>query len=97
VARDLLKKHFRVVFNGNGYDKSWPEEADKRGIWQIKSGVEAIKRFTDPKNVSLFGSMGVFNAEECEARQGTLPRLVACIVSLLLLMRYPLCCPQRCC
>ena len=72
VARDLLKKHFRVVFNGNGYDKSWPEEADKRGIWQIKSGVEAIKRFTDPKNVKLFGSLNVFNTEECEARQEVL-------------------------
>jgi hypothetical protein len=34
--------------------------------------VEAIKRFTDPKNVTLFGSMNVFNKEECEARQEVL-------------------------
>ena len=54
---------------GNGYDKSWPAEADKRGLWQIKSGVEAIKRFTDPKNVALFSTHGVFTAEECAARQ----------------------------
>ena len=69
VARELLKKHFRVVFNGNGYDKSWPAEADKRGIWQIKSGVEALKRFTQPKNVELFATHGVFTAAECAARQ----------------------------
>ena len=72
VARDLLKKHFRVVFNGNGYDKSWPEEADKRGIWRINSGVEAIKRFTDPKNVQLFSSLNVFTPEECAARKEVL-------------------------
>ena len=72
VARELLKTHFRVVFNGNGYDKSWPAEADKRGIWQIKSGVEAICRFTAEKNVALFGTHKVFNAEECAARQEVL-------------------------
>jgi glutamine synthetase len=72
VARDLLKKHFRVVFNGNGYDKSWPAEADKRGIWQIKSGVDAMKRFTDPKNTELFSTHKVFTPEECAARQDVL-------------------------
>jgi len=72
VARDMLKKHFRVVFNGNGYDKEWPAQADKRGIWRINSGVEALQRFTAPKNVALFESLGVFNAAECEARQTVL-------------------------
>ena len=72
VARELLKTHFRVVFNGNGYDKSWPAEADKRGIWQIKSGVEAIKRFTQPKDVALFGTHNVFTEAECAARQEVL-------------------------
>jgi len=69
VARDLLKKHFRVVFNGNGYDKSWPDKADELGLWQIKSGVEALARFTEPKNMALFERHGVFNAEECAARR----------------------------
>jgi glutamine synthetase len=72
VARELLKKHFRVIFNGNGYDKEWPAQADARGIWRINSGVEAIKRFTDPKNVALFGTHKVFTPEECAARQAVL-------------------------
>jgi len=72
VARELLKKHFRVVFNGNGYDKSWPAEADARGIWRINSGVEAIQRFTVDKNKALFGAFKVFTEEECEARQEVL-------------------------
>ena len=56
VARELLKKHYRVIFNGNGYDKSWPTQADARGIWRIDSGVEAMKRFNEPKNVELFSA-----------------------------------------
>jgi len=72
VARELLKTHFRVVFNGNGYDPEWPKQADARGIWRINSGVEAMKRFTDPKNVALFGSLGVLSAEECASRQEVL-------------------------
>ena len=72
VARELLKTHFRVIFNGNGYDKEWPAQADARGIWRINSGVEAIQRFTQPKNVALFGTHKVFTAEECDARQAVL-------------------------
>jgi glutamine synthetase len=72
VARALLKTHFRVIFNGNGYDKEWPAQADARGIWRINSGVEAIQRFTQPKNVALFGTHKVFTAEECDARQDVL-------------------------
>ncbi len=72
VARELLKTHFRVVFNGNGYDKEWPAQADARGIWRINSGVDAICRFTADKNVALFGSQAVFTPEECAARQTVL-------------------------
>ena len=72
VARDLLKKHLRVVFNGNGYDPSWPEKAVEAGIWRIDSGVEAMKRFNDPKNVELFEKMGVFSGYECAARREVL-------------------------
>ena len=72
VARDLLSKHMRVVFNGNGYDPAWPEKAVELGIWRIDSGVEAMKRFNDTKNVELFEKMGVLTGEECEARRAVL-------------------------
>jgi glutamine synthetase len=68
VAAEALQKHWRVIFNGNGYDETWPVEANKRGIWRIDSGVEAILRFSDPKNVALFEKLGVFNEKECKAR-----------------------------
>jgi len=68
VAAEALDKHWRVIFNGNGYDESWPIEAEKRGIWRIDSGVESILRFSDPKNIALFEKLGVFNEKECKAR-----------------------------
>lgn len=72
VARDLLKRHFRVIFNGNGYDKAWPAEADRLGLCRIDSGVEAIQRLAAEKNVEVFGRHGVFSPEECEARRDVL-------------------------
>jgi len=60
IARDLLQKHSKVIFNGNGYDPAWPDDAVKKGIWRIDSGVDAINEFTSDKNIELFGNVGVF-------------------------------------
>ena len=72
VAQDLLKKHSKVIFNGNGYDPEWPEQAVEKGIWRIDSGVDAIKKLTDAKNTELFEKMGVFSPREWEARRTVL-------------------------
>jgi glutamine synthetase len=69
IAQDLLKAHSRVIHNGNGYDPEWPEQAVEKGLWRIDSGVDAIQRFTDPKNTELFEKMGVLTPRECEARR----------------------------
>jgi len=57
------------VFNGNGYDPANQSMLTNRGVWRIDSGVEAICRLTEPKNVKLFSDMKVLTAEECGARQ----------------------------
>lgn len=72
VARDALKKHWRIVFNGNGYDPKNQEELTQRGLWRIDSGVDAINKYTDPKNVALFQRLGVLAPEECAARRTVL-------------------------
>eukprot|EP00928_Gymnodinium_smaydae_P051063 TRINITY_DN3459_c0_g3_i1.p1 TRINITY_DN3459_c0_g3~~TRINITY_DN3459_c0_g3_i1.p1 ORF type:complete len:640 (+),score=152.88 TRINITY_DN3459_c0_g3_i1:349-2268(+) len=72
VARELLKKHWKVVFNGDGYDPSWPTIANEKGIWRIDSGVEAISQFSSSKNKELFSSLGIFTSAECEARERVL-------------------------
>jgi len=68
VAAGYLKEHWRCIFNGNGYSEEWPIEAGKRGVWRIDSGVESMKRISDPKNVALFEKMKVLSAKECDAR-----------------------------
>merc|ERR1712021_240625 len=68
VATEFLKEHWKVIFNGNGYSEEWPIEAGKRGVWRIDSGVESMKRMSDPKNVALFEKMSVMNQKEMDAR-----------------------------
>jgi glutamine synthetase len=68
VASAALKKHFKVVFNGDGYDASNQQMLTNRGVWRIDSGIEAIIRMQDPKNMSLFKELNVLSEEECIAR-----------------------------
>jgi len=68
VAAEALKKHWRVIFNGNGYSEEWPIEAGKRGIWRIDSGVESMKQLSSPKNIALFEKMKVLSEKEAVAR-----------------------------
>ena len=69
VAQDFLTTHMRVVFNGNGYDDSWPTQAAKRGLFVLPSGIEAIKTFVAPKNIKMFEAMKVFSEQECQSRR----------------------------
>ena len=64
-----LKEHKRVIFNGNGYGADWPVEAEKRGLLNLKSTVDAIPCLTAKKNVDLFKKFGVYTEVELHARQ----------------------------
>ncbi len=68
----LVKKtfvdHKRIVFNGNNYAEEWVVEAEKRGLLNLKSTVDALPTFVAPKNIELFTKHGVFTAEEMESR-----------------------------
>ena len=72
AVHDLIKQyateHQRVVFNGNGYSDAWVEEAEKRGLPNIRSMVEAIPALTTEKAVSMFEKFKVFTKEELESR-----------------------------
>jgi len=73
VLHDLLVKtiaeHKRVIFNGNGYGEEWPVEAEKRGLLNLKSTVDAIPCLTAKKNVDLFKKFGVYSEVELHARE----------------------------
>ncbi len=72
ALHDLIKKqaieHKRIVFNGDGYGKGWIEEAEKRGLPNITSMVEAIGTLNTPKAIKLFETFGVFTKAELESR-----------------------------
>ena len=68
LIRETIKKHKRILFNGNGYDDKWIEEAEKRGLSNLKSTPDAIERFLDEKNVQLFVQNKVFSEKELKAR-----------------------------
>mmetsp|Transcript_5039 Transcript_5039/g.12023 ORF Transcript_5039/g.12023 Transcript_5039/m.12023 type:complete len:713 (-) Transcript_5039:223-2361(-) len=72
VAREALKKHWKVIFNGDNYDEANQEMLTESGVWRIDSGVEAIATLTSDKNIALFGKMNVFDATELAARQDVL-------------------------
>lgn len=69
VAQNALKKHWKVIFNGNSYDPKNQDLLTKKGVCRIDSGVDAIAKFTDKKNVNLFTQMGVLSKNECSARE----------------------------
>lgn len=69
VAREALKKHWKVIFNGNGYDVANQEMLTERGVWRIDSGVESIHRLSAEKNIALFEKLSIMNKEEVLARE----------------------------
>merc|ERR1719223_1626578 len=60
VAREALKKHWKVIFNGDNYCEDNQQMLTDAGVWRIDSGVEAIATLSSEKNVALFEKMGVF-------------------------------------
>merc|ERR1719438_649856 len=68
VAREALKKHWKVIFNGDNYDLDNQKMLTERGVWRIDSGVEAIHTLKSEKNMKLFSDMKVMTEEECNAR-----------------------------
>ena len=72
AVHDLIKEyatdHQRIVFNGNGYSDEWVAEAERRGLPNIKSMVDAIPCLATDKTVELFGKYKVFSKAELESR-----------------------------
>ena len=68
LIRKTLSAHMRIIFNGNGYDQSWVEEAERRGLLNLRTTVDALPYYLKPKNVELFERQKVFTAQEVESR-----------------------------
>jgi len=69
LIKTYLTEHQRVIFNGNGYSDAWVEEAEKRGLPNIKSMVDAASSLTTEKSVALFEKFKIFTKVELESRE----------------------------
>jgi len=69
IAREALKKHWKVIFNGDSYDLDNQKMLTDTGVWRIDSGVESNRQLTSEKNLALFEKMGVMTKEETIARE----------------------------
>lgn len=63
-----IKEHKRIIFNGNGYDDSWVEEAKKRGLLNLRTTPDALPYFIKDENIDLFKRHKVFDEEEVHSR-----------------------------
>ena len=68
LLHDTFKAHQRIIFNGNGYSHEWEQEAEKRGLCNLKSTVDAPPCVLERKNIELFEEFGIFSEAEVRAR-----------------------------
>lgn len=72
LIKDTLTSHRRIIFNGNGYSEEWIAEAERRGLSNLKTSVDAYPALLAQKNIELFGKFGVMNEAELRARHAVL-------------------------
>ena len=68
VLQKEIKEHKRVLFDGNGYSEEWKAEAARRGLPNLKTTLDAIEAYRDPKVVKLYKDYGVLSEVELESR-----------------------------
>lgn len=72
IVQEIMIKHHRVLFSGDGYNDDWVKEAARRGLPNIPSFVESIEHLVSKKSVQLFERNGIYTHEELEARSDIL-------------------------
>ena len=68
LLRDTFRDHQRIIFDGNGYDDDWVQEAKRRGLSNLRDTVDCMPAYIDEKNVALFSRFGILTPEEMHAR-----------------------------
>lgn len=68
MIKTLLSEHRRIIFSGNGYSQEWVEEAERRGLPNLKIGIDSVDSLITDKAIRLFESFGVYTKAELESR-----------------------------
>ena len=82
LLKDTFTKHQRIIFDGDGYSEEWEKEAEKRGLLNLRTSVDAFLCFDAEKNIKLFGEHGVMSATEIRSREDILLENYAKIVNI---------------
>lgn len=82
LIRKTIHDHKRIIFNGNGYDNAWVEEAERRGLLNLRTTPEALERYVDEKNIALFAKHKIFTKEEVYSRRDILYDNYSKVVSI---------------
>ena len=68
LIQETVKAHKRIIFNGNGYDDAWLEEAKKRGLANLRTTPDCVPCLLEKKNVEMLTGQGVYTKAELESR-----------------------------
>ena len=82
LLKDTFTKHQRIIFDGDGYSEEWEKEAEKRGLLNLRTSVDAFRQFDAPKNIKLFSEHGVMSETEIRSREDILLENYAKIVNI---------------
>ena len=66
IKREITA-HWRILFNGNGYDESWIKEAENRGLKNYRTTPQAMEHYLDKKNIKLYTEMGIYTESEMQS------------------------------
>ena len=69
LIKEYMTEHQRIIFNGDGYSEAWVKEAERRGLPNIKSMVEAASALTTEESIKLFEKFGIFTRTELQSRE----------------------------
>ncbi|MCF0246453.1 MAG: glutamine synthetase type III, partial [Ileibacterium sp.] len=68
IIQEIFKNHQRIIFNGNGYSDEWVEEAQRRGLLNLRKTPDALPYFKSEENIEMFEKLKVFSREEIISR-----------------------------
>ena len=68
LVKKTIKEHKRIIFNGDGYSEEWQKEAERRGLYNLRSTVDALPHMLSAKNIKLMNDFGVLSPAEIRAR-----------------------------
>ena len=68
LIRRTIKEHKRIIFNGNGYDDAWLQEAARRGLLNLPTTPDCLPYLLEPKNIALYEKYRVYNETELRSR-----------------------------